>query len=126
MLFHQNLTFSSHAADAAKRANNKLGIIKRSFTALRTKGFITLYETIIRPTLEYCNLVWCPMLKRDEDVLEKVQQRATRLLLDLRHKAYPDRLKVLHLPTLAYRRQRADIIQILKGFDKVDVDYERA
>ena len=63
------------------------------------------------------------MLKRDEDLLEKVQQRATRLLPELRHAAYTDRLKDLQLPTLAYRRQRADLIQIfrmLKGYDKVD------
>ena len=93
VLFQQDLSFSNHAADAAKRANIKLGIIKRSFTALRTKGFLNLYKTIIRPTLEYCNSVWHPMLKRDEDLLEKVQQRATRLLPDIRHMEYSDRLK---------------------------------
>ena len=63
------------------------------------------------------------MLKRDEDLLEKVQQRATRLLPDIRHLEYSERLKALQLPTLAYRRQRADLIQIfriLKGFDKLD------
>ena len=123
VLFQQDLTFSNHAADAAKRANIKLGIIKRSFTALHRQGFLSLYKSIIRPTLENCNSVWCSMFKRDEDLLEKVQQRATRLLPELRQKTYPDRLKDLQLPTLAYRRQRADLIQIfkiLKGFNKVE------
>ena len=123
VLFQQDLTFSNHAADAAKRANIKLGIIKRSFSALHRQGFLSLYKSIIRPTLEYCNSVWCPMFKRDEDLLEKVQQRPTRLLPELRQKTYPDRLKDLQLPTLAYRRQRADLIQIfkiLKGFNKVE------
>ena len=122
VLFQQDLSFSNHAADAAKRANIKLGIIKRSFSALQKKGFLTMYKTIIRPTLEYCNSVWCPMLKRDEVMLEKVQQRATRLLPELKQKAYPDRLRELQLPTLAYRRQRADMIQIfkiLRGFDRL-------
>ena len=114
VLFQQDLSFSNHAADAAKRANIKLGIIKRSFSVLQKKGFLTMYKTIIPPTLEYCNSVWCPMLKRDEVMLEKVQQRATRLLPELKQKAYPDRLRELQLPTLAYRRQRADMIQIFK------------
>ena len=91
---------------------------------MHRQGFLSLYKSIIRPTLEYCNSVWCPMFKRDEDLLEKVQQRATRLLPELRDKeTYPDRLKDLQLPTLAYRRQRADLIQIfkiLKGFNKVE------
>ena len=123
VLFQQNLSFSTHAADAAKRANIKLGMIKRSFSALQKKGFLSLYKTIIRPTLEYCNSVWYPILKRDEDILEKFQQRATRLLPELKQQAYPDRLRELQLPTLAYRRQRADQIQIFKirkGFGRVN------
>ncbi|XP_071489873.1 uncharacterized protein [Diadema antillarum] len=98
-------------------------MINRSFTTLQKKGFLSLYKTIVRPTLEYCNSVWHPTLKRDEDMLEKVQQRATRLLPELKQMTYPERLRELHLPTRAYRRQRADLIQmfkILKGFDRVD------
>ena len=123
VLFQQDLSFSNHVADAAKRANIKLGLIKRSFSTLQKKGFLCLYKSIIRPTLEYCNSVWCPILKRDEDILEKVQQRATRLLPEVNQLSYPNRLKELQLPTLAYRRQRADMIQIfkiLKGFDNVN------
>ena len=59
---------------------------------MNEQGYISLYKSIIRPTLEYCNSVWCPMFKRDEGLLEKVQQRATRLLPELRQKTYPDRL----------------------------------
>lgn len=123
VLFQENLTFSAHAANAAKRANIKLGMIKRSFRGFRKKGFLRTYKSIIRPTLEYCNQVWHPMYKKDEDMLEKVQQRATRLVAEIRHLEYSERLRVLQLPTLAYRRQRADLIQIfkiLKGFDNID------
>ena len=119
----RSLSFSAHTADVVKRANVKLGIIKRSFSALTEKGWLKLYKAIVRPTLEYCNMVWAPTFKKDEDQLEKVQQRATRLLPHLRHLDYPERLKVLGLPTLTYRRQRAELIQIykiMKGIDHID------
>ena len=61
IVFDTSLTFSTHAADAAKRAHMKLGIIKRSFSAPKQKGILQLYKTIVRPTREYCNLVWYPV-----------------------------------------------------------------
>lgn len=123
--FDSALSFSDHVADVARRANIKLGIIKRSFSSLNEKGWLMLYKTIIRPTLEYCNSVWCPMFKKDEDLLEKVQQRATRQLAHIRHLEYHERLKALGLETLIYRRQRAELIQIfkiMKGIDRVDIN----
>ena len=122
--FDSALTFSDHVADIAKRANIKLGILKRSFSSLNERGWLKLYKTIIRPTLEYCNSVWAPMFKKDEDLLEKVQQRATRQLPHLRHLEYPERLEALGLETLVYRRQRAEVLQIykiMKGIEHLDV-----
>ena len=43
----------------------------------------------------------------------------------MKHLSYPERLKKLGLPTLEYRRQRADVLQvfkILQGIDNVDSD----
>lgn len=114
VLFDPDLSFSSHASDVAKRANIKLGMIKRSFTSLGANGMLQLYKSIVRPTLEYCNTAWQPKFFKDEDKLEKVQQRASRLIPDMRHLSYPQRLKTLKLPTLEYRRQRADQIQMFK------------
>ena len=63
---------------------------------------------------EYCNTVWKPKLIKDEDNLEKVQQQAIKLIPAINHLSYPERLQELMLPTLEYRRQRADQIQLYK------------
>jgi len=55
--------------------------------------------------------------------LEKVQKRATKILLQLKHMNYSDRLKTCKLPTLHYRRIRGDMIEmftILTG--KYDIE----
>ena len=46
--------------------------------------------------------------------LEKVQMRATKLVITIKNLTYKDRLKRLKLPTLKYRRIRGDMIEVYK------------
>ena len=46
--------------------------------------------------------------------MEKVQRRATRLLPNLHDKYYAERLTLLSLPFLQYRRLRGDLIFLYK------------
>ena len=65
---------------------------------------------------------WRPYLRKDIDLLEKVQKRATRLIINDRGLPYGERLTRLGLTTLETRRLRGDLIEvfkILKGFDDV-------
>ena len=68
---------------------------------------------MVCPTLEYCNSVWGPSLVLDQRKIEKVQRRATRLLLPIRDKPYGERFSILQLPSLAYRCFRGDYIKFL-------------
>lgn len=62
--------------------------------------------------LEYGNAIWGPLFVSDQQQVEKVQRRATRLVHDLRDHAYNNRLEELNLPSLNYRRRRGDMIMI--------------
>ena len=66
----------------------------------------------MRPHLEYGQNVWSPFLICEQTSLEKVQRRATKLLPNLKNLPYEERLKILNLPTLKYRRLRGDLIQV--------------
>jgi len=46
---------------------------------LSEDSFLSLYKTLVRPILEYGNLVWGPNYKGDICKLEKIQQKATRM-----------------------------------------------
>ena len=57
--------------------------------------------------------------------LENVQRRATRMEHNIRHVNYTERMKELGLPSLQYRRSKADMIQVFKilnGIDKCEKD----
>jgi len=56
--------------------------------------------------------VWSPYRKGDVEAIEKVQKRATKLVISLKHLSYKDRFVQLGLPTLKYRRLRGDMIEV--------------
>ena len=102
------------------KANQRVGMIKRSFSRLTNKSFLILYKSLVRPILEYCSQIWNPLYKKDIIEIEKVQRRATKLVPALRELPYDERLKKLKLTTLAYRRKRTDVIQVYRIITKVD------
>ena len=64
-----------------------------------------------------------PSLQKDRVAIENVQRRATKLVGSISHLPYSERLRALGLPSLEYRRERADVIKVYKiihDIDKVD------
>ena len=108
------LKFHTHTSAAIKKANKILGLIKRSFTSLDETTLPVLYTSMVRPHLEYGNVIWGPHFMEDIKAVERVQKRATRIIPRLRALPYIKRLETLNLPSLTYRRKRGDMIMLYK------------
>ncbi len=68
-----------HINTIVKSAHRMLGLIKRCFTDHTPQKMSTLYQTVVRPVLEYGSPVWAPWHKKDIDVLEKVQAKCSKI-----------------------------------------------
>ena len=75
--------------------------------------FPILYNVLVRPILEYGNAVWGPFFVTDQIA---IQRRATKLVTSIRSLPYNERLSILKLPSLYYRRRRGDMILVYQIF----------
>ena len=91
-------------------------LIPRTFRYLDTKSFLVIYKTLVRTHLDYASSVWAPYKMKQAYIekIESVQKRVTKKFLGMKNLSYPERLKKLGLPTLAYRRIRGDMIEVYK------------
>ena len=64
VIIDSDLTFEEHITTKIKKANQMMGLVRRSFTFLDGNTFTRLYTTIVRPHLEYGQAVWSPHLKK--------------------------------------------------------------
>lgn len=108
------LTFDSHINSAVNKANKILAITKRTFEYMDPEIFCLIFKSMVRPHLEYAAPIWSPHTMKQKEIIENVQRRATKLVPGLKDLTYPERLKILKLPSLAYRRARGDMIQVFK------------
>ena len=118
VLVDNQLKFSKHISTQVNKANRILGLIRRSYTFLDAFSFKKLFISLVRPHLEYCNSICRPRYKGDEQLIESVLRRASKLLPGLSDLTYENRLRHLKIPSMLYRSKRGDMIETFKWFNR--------
>ena len=109
-----DLKFNVHIKNQVKKARSIAGVINSNIINKTSNVMIPLFKSMIRPILEYANSVWSPYLFQDIKTIENIQRTFTKKIHGMNNKKYSERLKLLNLPSLEFRRLRGDLIEVFK------------
>jgi len=124
VMVSDDLKVRAQVEAAAARANSELGRLKKAFHSRGCFLWRTLYLTYIRPHLEYAVQTWAPDLKGDIDLLQKVQDRVTKIITCFKGMSEESRSEALGLTSLQTRRERCDLLEQFKiDHELVDVEF---
>lgn len=114
ILMSENGCFNNHIGMIIKRAYNVINYVFRIFKSRNKSLLIKAYVTYVRPLLEYCTTVWSPQLVTLTNSIEKVQKYFTKRVLNYSSVKYEERLSLLKLESLKYRRSVSDLRMVFK------------
>ena len=108
-----DLSWSRHIGIIVSKANKTLDLVKsvcRDLEDVNTKKL--LYCAIVRPKLEYGSNLWSPYTIKYCSVVENVERRATKFILNYpRDMSYTERLVKINLLPLDLRREICDLLK---------------
>eukprot|EP01068_Selenidium_serpulae_P017260 Selendium_serpulae@DN6366_c1_g3_i5.p1 len=110
--YDNQLKFSQHVSVIVQKANIALRRFQHSIQSRATSVVLRYFDTYIRPIVEFASPVWNALNVRDQERIEGVLKRTTRLAEELRDLQYVDRLWRLQMLSLKDRREQTDLVHL--------------
>ena len=114
-----DLKWNKQVQEISSKANKMLGFVKRTAYMIGNQSVRkALYLTLVRSQLAYGSQVWAPQTVSNILTIERVQRRATKIILSLPYQtdiSYKERLQILGIIPLCYWHEYLDIVYIFKN-----------
>ena len=114
IMIDSNLTWKSHIDNVTKKVAKSVGIIKRVRHCLPVDTLNTLYNTLILPYINYCNIIWAGNKLTKINKYSEQQQQSTRL-----HALFVLQKKIVRIITLSPYNSHA--LPFFKRLDQLTI-----
>ena len=118
VLIDENLTWSNHINAITKKISSGIGSIKRISHCVPPAILHTIYHGLVQSHFDYCSVVWGNCAKTLSDKLQRLQNRAVRVLTNTCYDADANQLlKELGWDNLETRRQKLKAEMVYKSLN---------
>ena len=114
VLIDQRLNFHGHVDAICKKGSSVAALIISKFSSPDNKVLCDIFCSYARPHLEYSSEAWNPCYIGDIEKIERVQRQFTKRLVGLDSISYENRLGILKLDSLEFRRLYKDLVLVYK------------
>ena len=98
-----SLSWSTHIHNVKRDCYSKIGIINRVFGKCPTHVKTKLYQQLVLPKIDYCSSVWSPGSVGLIKQLDKIQYKATKVILGDKSDTYVNNMKALKFQSVHVR-----------------------
>ena len=114
VVIDQQLNFDAHINNIASKAKQTCAWILSVFYTRDRHTMLFLFNSLVRPKLEYCDALWNPYLTKHITRIEGVQRFFTSKISGMQDMNYWERLRDLNIISLQRRRERNIILLLWK------------
>ena len=120
----ENLTWNTHIRHISKKIASCIGTLKRSRSFVPFETLLCIYNALVQPHFDYCSVVWGNCNKSLSIKLQKLQNRAARILTSSSYDANADDLFVkLGWQKLNLQRDLKTATMVYKSLNGLAPDY---
>ena len=119
-----HLTWCRHVKEISKKVSSAIGALKRVRPFIPKETAIQIYNALILPNFDYCSTVWDYLSGYLSDKLQKLQNRAARIITKLPFDTNSDHLlSTRNWERLSIRRKKQKALMMCKTMNGLTPEY---
>ena len=79
---YEFLTWETHIASVSKKVSSGISIMRKIKPSVPISSLLNIYQSVVEPYFDYCSIVWNGIGDNLADKLQKLQNRAARVITD--------------------------------------------
>ena len=120
----EHLTWARHVENISKKIASAIGALKRVRQFIDTNTALKIYGALIQPYFDYCSSVWDGLNITLDNKLQKLQNRAARVITESRYDASAsDLFSKLGWHNLSIRRKKHKATLMFKTINELTPPY---